>query len=141
MHTRSSPPNVVTIYAGIATELLFTLFPFIVIGIVYGYQNKINQLWTTSEWSVAAAVLFGQSIVKLYALRLNSVVAERISLVSTFVMILGFAPSLIVLCLILLSENTPSYLIYAQIALFILSVCMFLLSSGAVHFLQDNSSE
>ncbi len=47
------------------SELLFILLPFFVIVPVYAYLHRAREIPWHPEWSIASAVLFGQTIIKL----------------------------------------------------------------------------
>lgn len=52
-------------YQRVGAEALFAIFPLVVIAIVFAYEGRFLDLLKTPEWSFAAAVLSGQSLVKL----------------------------------------------------------------------------
>lgn len=91
-------------------------------------DSSINILYEP-EWSMAASILTGQTIVRFISGLLNSKVDYKIGVVSLIVTILIafiLAPSLLVLTLIMISTSIETYLVVTQIVLFILAVLLFL---------------
>lgn len=124
--------------ASLWAELLFTFLPFLITFIVLFYQGEILGLLFIPEWSLASAILSGQSIVKFiqsllkYGKELNLGIVAFI--ISTLIVIL-LAPSLIVLSLILISSEPVWWLAIAQIIFFSLSLISFLILGHAGEYL------
>ena len=125
------------------SELLFVLFPFIVIGVVFSYEGNLKKLFFSSEWALAASLLSGQTIVKFVSGIINrdSRYHGRISLLITSIIVLLFVPSLLVLTLILVSEINLLGLAITQIILFILSVIVFYVYGGLGIHLREESKD
>jgi len=124
------------------SEYLFVLMPFIVIAIVKAYNSSIATLLQAPDWSFAASILWGQAIVKLVSGSSSGpVIWQRSSLVVSLIIVLGLIPSLITLALILISEAPPSFLIYQQIILFLLSSVIFFFVGTAGHVLMERNSK
>ncbi|MGI8548979.1 MAG: hypothetical protein ACR2M1_16935 [Gemmatimonadaceae bacterium] len=139
--------------AGVRAELLFVVLPLIVLLLVLGVkaQGAIGQpqgFWklvlTAPDWSFAAAVLFGQSIVKF----VSGIAASprrrpwsRIAYVVSLVMVLLLAPSLTVLAFMLILPLPPLWLQALQLMLFIFGVVCFVVLGGAGQQLLDGPED
>ncbi|HZH92192.1 MAG TPA: hypothetical protein VEX70_16465 [Pyrinomonadaceae bacterium] len=82
------------------------------------------------EWSLAASVLIGQSLVKFISGMVgNSGIytahRERVALGISFLIVICLAPALIILCLVLVEGTLSRGLIIAQIIIFLLGVAVF----------------
>ena len=113
----------------VLAETFFTLLPLIILTMVFAYSQKLHEVFTSPEWSVTAAIVFGQTIVKLIAGILEKNIPTQwqrvIFLISIFITLL-LIPSVIILTLVYISE-TPSYgLVFMQILFFILSVFIYI---------------
>lgn len=118
----------------VLSELLFSVLPIIILAIVFFSQNKAPQLFLSPEWSVTAAIFFGQSIVKVVSAsvsRGNKKTWQRIVLLVTVILVVGLAPSLVILALILILSPPPFWLAVAQIGLFIVSLITFFVLGSA----------
>ncbi len=119
------------------TESLFVLLPLIVLTIVLLHKGKtFFDLAASPEWSFGGAVFMGQTVVKL-VYGISSVKgkpnSELIGFVVAGVIVLGLAPSLIVLSLILTSENPSMGIVRSQLLLFILGLALFLFFGTLAH--------
>ena len=117
-------------YAILGAEFLFILLPFIVSAIVFSYKGDYSKLLRIPEWSLAASVLIGQSLVKFISGMLanrDSYKAhwERVALAVSFLIVLGLVPSLIILCLVLLDGLASTGLMISQVFIFALAVAAF----------------
>lgn len=112
----------------ICGELLFILLPLVVISIVE--LSKGDTVWAvlgSPEWSFGAAVLFGQSIMKLVAgfSHTKPKTWEKPAFVVSAITVLFLVPSLVVLALILAIDPVPFGLTLAQVIMFVLGVLVF----------------
>jgi hypothetical protein len=126
------------VWSAVISELLFVLVPFLVLSLVFAYQDKgVVTFLSTPEWAFASALLFGQTIVKIVTATLETSggrsepIVERVGLVVSGLIVLGPIPSMVILALILIAGTPPIWLIITQIALFILSVAAFILIGGS----------
>lgn len=113
--------------ASIFAEALFVFLPLIVMGIVFLIKGCFLDIFSEAEWSFAAAVLSGQTIV-----RLSGIVASRgpaegnyLSLLLASIIVLILVPSLIVLVFVLITDPVPARLAAAQIVLFVVALAAF----------------
>jgi len=139
-HIKSSKENITYM---LISEFLFILMPFIVLAIVTSYKTSIIDLIHIPEWSLSAAILFGLTIVKLVA---GSTVAvgvhwQRAVLVISLFLVIGLVPSLIVLALVLISNEQVIGLTIAQFVLFSLAVFVYFYFGKAGHSLLENIEE
>ena len=120
----------------IISELLFILLPLIVITIVM--LHKGNDFWkilSSVEWSFATAILFGHAVVKLVSgsTKSNNWMWERVALAVATIVVILLVPSLIILVLILSSDNPTTGLVWSQIVLFVIGCFVFIFVGGAGH--------
>lgn len=126
---------------GVIAELLFVILPFIVLTIVVAYRSQgVIHLLTVPDWSLGAAVLIGQSIVKLVA----GVTAdgrqrpwERTALLVSVLIVLLLVPSLVVLALMQIAENPPTWMVVLQLLLFFAGAVTFLMFGTVGQWLVD----
>jgi ABC-type polysaccharide transport system permease subunit len=122
-------------YAILGAEFLFILLPFIVSGIVFSYKGHYSKLLDMHEWSLAACVLIGQSLVKFISGMLaNKDVYtarwERVAFAISFLIVAGLVPSLIILSLVLIDGVHSRGLAIAQVGIFVLAVVVFFAFGG-----------
>lgn len=116
---------------GVTAELLFVLLPFVVLAIVVAYRETgLPHLLAAPDWSLGAAVLAGQSIVKLVA----GVTAsgrrrpwERTALIVTVLIVFLLVPSLVCLALMQIADHPPFWLVILQLLLFVFCAIAFLM--------------
>lgn len=125
--TRNSQRNA---YAILGAEFLFILLPFIVSGIIFSYKGDHFRLFGTHDWSLAASVLIGQSLIKFISGMLANKGAyrarwERVALAIAFLIVIGLVPSLIILSLVLVDDDHSGKLVFAQLGIFALGVLVF----------------
>ncbi|AOT10439.1 hypothetical protein [Pseudoalteromonas luteoviolacea] len=127
----------------ILTEYLFILLPFIVIGIVKTYSADFRGFIEAPDWSFAASILFGQLLVKLVSGSLihQKVIWQRVSLLIALILVFGLIPSLTTLTLILISEGKSSFVIYAQVFLFVVASILFFILGSAAQSMIENSEK
>ena len=126
---------------GVTAELLFVLLPFVVLAIVVTYRVQgVQHLLAAADWSLGAAVLAGQSIVKLVA----GVAAsgrprpwERTALIVTALIVFLLVPSLVCLALMQIADHPPFWLVVLQLLLFILCAIAFLMFGAVGQSLVD----
>ena len=117
-------------YAILGAEFLFILLPFIVSGIIFSHKGNYSKLFEMHEWSLAAAVLIGQSLIKFISGMLANRVTytvhwERVAFAIAFLIVAGLAPSLIILSLVLVDGVHSPGLMIAQLGIFVLGVVIF----------------
>lgn len=125
--------NYGNILSGLTTEIIFTLLPFVVSIVIFANQSTILDIFQESEWSVAAAVLFGQSSVKLIqgALSAQRANVSRILLLLALLIVFGLVPALTIVVLVLTTDPLSLSLVLWQVFIFIASIVVFL-GLGAV---------
>lgn len=115
-------------------EVLFTLSPFIAIWMVFYFKGRAGDIFSQPEWAMVAAVISAQAVVKLVAGLLSLSGGRRVawqffSFVIAVVIVMGIIPSLIVLSLILSSENSISMrLVQWQLLCFCVGLLFFISS-------------
>lgn len=112
----------------LASEILFTILPLLILLIVRGYENKFELLFYNTEWSIMAIILFGQSIVKFSSGISNSNLKFRwqlVSLIISIIIIFGLIPSIVVLIINLLATENMDSMYFLQMLMFALSIFTF----------------
>jgi hypothetical protein len=114
-------------FCGAVAEVLFIVLPLLVLGIVLRYKHLQHEILSSAEWSFAAAVLFGQGLVKLVGpvAERGGIHAERVGMYFALILVLGLVPSLVILSLVLLSPHPGFWLTFAQITLCVLGFLTF----------------
>ncbi len=118
---------------GVTSEVLFVILPLFVLALVS--IHKSASFWDflcTPEISFAAAILFGQSIVKFVSgiSVANARSWERVALLVSGIIVLFLVPTLIILSLLMTSVKPEIWIVWAQIILFILSIATFIIMGG-----------
>jgi len=130
-------------FALLASEWLFVVLPLVVITIVMSTKGSFFEIISSPEWSFAAAVLFGQTIVKSVSVAIirggDNLHWERVIVTVAALIVIGLIPTLTILSLILVSDPISQGLVIAQIALFVLSVISYFFLAGA--FLYGQASK
>ena len=121
------------------TELLFTLLPFIVLLMVTAAKTgQVQEILAESEWSFAAAILFGQTIVRIVGGVTHEDIAgnarsENVVLTIAMLIVLGLVPSMVIMTMVLLqSPHVQSWLGAAQVLLFLVAVAFFVSMTAAI---------
>jgi hypothetical protein len=112
----------------LASEILFTILPLLILLIVRSYENKLELIFFNTEWSIMAIILFGQSIVKFSSGISNSNLKIRwqlVSLIISIIIIFGLIPSIVILIINLLAKENLYSMYFLQIIMFLLSICTF----------------
>ncbi|HHS99449.1 MAG TPA: hypothetical protein ENK73_01200 [Thiomicrospira sp.] len=129
-------------YFILLSEYLFILVHFVVIIIVKAYSGALQTLYEIPDWSFAASVLWGQTIVKLVAGgSAGTVIWQRVTILISGIVVLGLIPSLVTLTIMLIAENPPVFHVYLQLTLFTMSSIIYLLVGSVGQVLLDNSPE
>ena len=116
----------------IVEEVCFIILPFIVMGIVKYSRGKLGDLANEPEWSVIAAVLCGQTIIRFTKLTIGMTARYNVdrSFVSACIaalLALVLVPSLTLLTLIVGDESKPiEFVRNAQVLVFAVSVSAFI---------------
>jgi hypothetical protein len=132
-----STPERGRVLAGLVAEASFGVLPLIVVLLVVLYSGHSGRLFASPEWAFGASILFGQGLVK-FAVgigRGGSAANGPVALAVTLLVVLGLAPSLLILMMVLQSVEAaapvPAWLCAAQVVFFVASIIVYLLF-GAV---------
>ena len=123
-------------FAGLFAEVSFAGLPLLVVLMVLLRYARGGEVIASPEWSFGAAILFGQALVKFSTGVAHGGRAAHgpVALAVTLILVLGLAPSLLVLTLILIdTEADPrrhpeTWLGATQVVLFTVSAvtyCVF----------------
>ena len=109
-------------------DLLFIVLPLVVISIVdVSVGRSLFAIIESPELSFGAAVLFGQTIIKVVSgfAHTKPTGAEQPVFIIALVIVFGLVPSLVVLALLLSVSPIPYGLQLAQAGIFVLGVIVF----------------
>lgn len=123
-------------------ELAFIFLPFIVILIINLSKGEWDKLLQTSDWALAATLLFGQTIVKTImgvAAREHSFHHQNFGLISSLIIVLGLIPSILIVAIFQLNQDLSIGLEVAQFVLLGASVYVFLLFGTIGQILHSNA--
>lgn len=96
----------------VATEFLFSLLPFIVVGLVLWHQSLLSRFFYLPEMSLATAVLVGQAMARFIARAIKSQEGPRqvrehaAASIFAFALVFCLVPALVLLVLIQLASTT-----------------------------------
>lgn len=116
------------IFYVLASELLFTLLPLLILIIVRSYEYKCEIIFYNTEWAIMAIILFGQSIVKFSSGISNSSLKFRwqlVSLIISVIIVFGLIPSIVILIINLLSKENVFSMYILQMIMFVISIATF----------------
>ncbi|WP_010182979.1 hypothetical protein, partial [Aquimarina agarilytica] len=111
-------------------ELSFIFLPFIVILIINLNKENFSDLLQTADWSLASAILFGQTIVKLImgvSAQEHSFEYQRFGLLSALIIVLGLIPSVVIIGVFETTGKLGLGLIILQFVLLIIAVWAFII--------------
>lgn len=119
----------------LAADYIFYLLPFIILVIISLAQEKLSDLLTISDWSIASTIIYGQLIVKLSS-TLAATNREKkipaITLYLTVLVCLGLVVNVVVYSLMLIMPSTG--LGITQLILFgLASICHFTFGAAVGH--------
>jgi hypothetical protein len=105
---------------------LFVLLPFVVIAVVLGHRSEIHTVFYIPEWSLASAVVIGQSVVKFTSMTVGQgAYAQRVGLIIACMVVLGLVPCLVLLTFVLTSDLVSTGLATAQVVFFVIGAALF----------------
>jgi hypothetical protein len=119
--------------AGLAAELVFAFLPLLVILLVFYRAGRAGDWVYSTEWAFAAAILFGQSIVKFMSglSRGGRAAAGPVALTLALLLVFGLVPALFILTVSLTTPQGEQPLsvgfTVAQIALFVAASAAYLI--------------
>ncbi|WP_144981076.1 hypothetical protein [Halomonas sp. C22] len=119
----------------LAADYIFYLLPFIILTIISLAQEKLSDLLTISDWSIASTIIYGQLIVKLSA-ALAATNREKkipaITLYLTILVCLGLVVNVVIYSLMLIMPSKG--LGITQLILFgFASICHFIFGAAVGH--------
>jgi len=121
----------------ILPDLMFVFLPFIVIILVQIVKGTVSHFLSVTEWAFAAAVLTGQTIVKVAASVVDAPVSldnrkkesRQVAFILSAIIVIILVPSLFVLFLMLFLDTPSPWLVGAQIFLFVLALLLHIVFS------------
>jgi len=121
------------ILSGLSAEVMFAVLPLVAVMMVVLHTRHAHRIFMSPEWAFGAAILFGQAIVKFVAgvARAGAAAPGPVTLLVTLVVVLGLAPSLLVLTLTLYSIESgydpARWLQGSQVLLFLAGSAAYLI--------------
>ena len=112
----------------LCVELLFTLLPFVVYGIIYAINNTSSKVFQLPGWGMAASIIFGKTIVRFVSTIISkgvSAAAERVVLIITLLLVFGIVPSLLIVFFMVTTGSPSDVLVLAQIVIFVVAIIIF----------------
>jgi hypothetical protein len=124
------------------TELSFVITPMLVYLLIHAYQDNLKEFIALSEWSFAATVVFGQSLINcvkelLSSSKVRRISVEKVLLWLTFTLIFVFVPTMVVLTLRLISTSPPTWLVVLQMGLFLTSCTVLIAQNIVIAYIRD----
>lgn len=119
------------IVSALAAEVAFAVLPLVVILMIAVHTNHVRGWFSSAEWAFAAAILFGQALVKFVVGLATGgrASAGPVALAVALIVVFGIVPSLTLLTLVLLAApgggQIAAWLQFAQVAAFVIAVCSY----------------
>ena len=111
------------------TESMFVLLPILVLTFALIVKKEPMNVIGLSEWAFAAAILFGQSLVRLIGIAsYGRTKSHVVRFLGTLILVAGLFPALLVLTTKLLIDNIPIWIDIFSILLFVLGIGVLLWS-------------
>lgn len=113
----------------IIAELCFMFLPFVVILIINLTKGDWAKLLQTSDWALAATLLFGQTIVKMMmgvASQEHSFNYQLFGLITALIIVFGLVPSITVISIFQISPKLSTGLVVVQFILLGASISVFI---------------
>lgn len=113
----------------ILAELCFTTLPFIALILINMAKNSVDSFFSSPDWSLATAVLFGQTIVKLMigiGTTKKTIPSGNYGLITALIIVFGLIPSIVILGILQFQDTPQQTIIVLQFILFIMSILAFL---------------
>jgi len=135
--------NKQAIMVDLLAEILFLLLPFLVLSLVFIRGGNISSIFSLSEWSFGACILFGQSLVKLVGGASDSnsrISTDYLRLYVTAIVVLGLVPALVLVVFTVDSAQNgaaiSAWIQVSQVFLFSLSIMVFVVVAFVVNEIQ-----
>ncbi len=96
--------------AGLMAEVVFASLPLLLIFLIFAHTKRLGEVFASPEWSFGSAVLLGQTLAKFVSglAKAGHTRPGAAALITSLLLVLGLAPALIILALMLQSEHGPS---------------------------------
>lgn len=111
----------------VIAEIFFTVLPIIILIIVFLIKKRSDEIFSSPEWSVTAAIVFGQTIIKyisgILEKKIPTIYPRAVLIITILIMIL--IPSVIILTFVYGSYDLDKGLIYTQVILFLISLIAY----------------
>ncbi len=112
-------------------EILLILLPFLVLTIVFAFQQKLSVLLYQPEFSLTSSVISGQIIIKLIHLtgkaqnKKSDVKVYSLGAFIAILIVFSLVPSLIFFSILATTSLVPQWIILLQILIFVATLYIF----------------
>ncbi|MCB0385789.1 MAG: hypothetical protein KDD43_10380 [Bdellovibrionales bacterium] len=135
----------VNLMYGTYSDVLFILFPFLVIALQRLWNNEGIEILKHPDLSVAAAIIAGMSVGKFVIglvsdARVNKY-RERIVFFIAVTLFFVLGPSLILITKMIGTEEVPKFVVFVQPILLIVAISVYTIAIGVTKLLNENDSE
>ncbi|MGM0449689.1 MAG: hypothetical protein ACQERE_02595 [Pseudomonadota bacterium] len=114
---------------GTYADVIFILFPFVVIGLTRAWQGNAGATLMAPDLSIASAILgglaLGKFVLGLVTDHSLSQFRERIVFFLALTLLLVLGPSILMLLLITSSEEVPNVVVFIQPILLIVAISLY----------------
>ena len=128
-HDPRSMRETVNMMYGTYADVIFVLFPFVVIGLTRAWEGNAGAILLTPDLSMASAILgglaLGKFVLGLITDRNLSAFRERIVFFIALTLMLVLGPSILLLLLITASPEVPEMVAFIQPILLIIAISLY----------------
>ena len=128
-HDPRSMRETVNMMYGTYADVIFVLFPFVVIGLKRAWEGNAGAILLSPDLSMASAILgglaLGKFVLGLVTDRDLSVFRERIVFFIALTLMLVLGPSILLLLLITASSEVPEMVAFIQPILLIIAISLY----------------
>lgn len=128
-HDPRSMRETVNMMYGTYADVIFVLFPFVVIGLTRAWEGNAGEILLTPDLSMASAILgglaLGKFVLGLITDRNLNAFRERIVFFIALTLMLVLGPSILLLLLITASPEVPEMVAFIQPILLIIAISLY----------------
>jgi len=128
-HDPRSMRETVNLMYGTYADVIFVLFPFVVIGLIRAWEGNAGAILLGPDLSIASAILgglaLGKFVLGLITDRNLNAFRERIVFFIALTLLLVLGPSILLLMLITASLEVPEMVAFIQPILLIIAISLY----------------
>ena len=144
-HDPRSMRETVNMMYGTYADVIFVLFPFVVIGLTRAWEGNAGAILLTPDLSMASAILgglaLGKFVLGLITDRNLSAFRERIVFFIALTLMLVLGPSILLLLLITASPEVPEMVAFIQPILLIIAISLYTTAISISNLLTRSDNE